>query len=55
MGSTVSSPPGGHSWSDLLQMVGRIRGLAFAKGLPPMEALGQIRDEFRLWDGEVEP
>ena len=41
---------------DLLALVDRVRRLAFGS-LPPVEALGRIRDEFRTWDddGEVEP
>ncbi|HET6921271.1 MAG TPA: hypothetical protein VFI46_17675 [Jiangellaceae bacterium] len=44
--------PARHSWTDLLTLVGTIRSIAFDRSLPPIEAMGQIRDEFRVYDGE---
>jgi hypothetical protein len=42
--------PGRHGIAELLALVGEIRRLAFG-ALPPIEALGRIRDAFREYDG----
>jgi hypothetical protein len=42
--------PGRHGIAELLTLVGTIRRLAFGT-LPPIEALGRIRDAFREYDG----
>jgi hypothetical protein len=42
--------PARHGWAELLRMVGEIRRLAFGT-LPPVEALGRIRDAFHEYDG----
>jgi hypothetical protein len=46
--STV--PSGHHTWADLLNLVGSIRRLAFARNLPASEAFGRIRDAFQDYD-----
>jgi hypothetical protein len=43
------SEPGRHGIAELLTLVGAIRRLAFGT-LPPIEALGRIRDAFREYD-----
>jgi hypothetical protein len=50
--STTFPPaePGRHGIAELLALVGVIRRLAFGT-LPPVEALGRIRDAFREYDG----
>jgi hypothetical protein len=53
-GSTVNDtfpPPdaGRHGWADLLRLVDEIRRLAFGI-LPPIEALGRIRDAYHAYD-----
>ena len=35
--------PGRQGWAELLTLVGAVRRLAFARNLPPAEALGRIR------------
>jgi len=42
--------PGRHGIAELLTLVGEIRRLAFGN-LPPIEALGRIRDAIREYDG----
>ena len=42
--------PSRHGIADLLALVGEIRRLAFGT-LPPIEALGRIRDLYREYDG----
>jgi hypothetical protein len=42
--------PGRHGWAELLGLVGAVRRLAFARNLPPAEALGRIRDAFTDYD-----
>jgi hypothetical protein len=42
--------PGRHGWAELLRLVGAVRRLAFARNLPPAEALGRIRDAFHDYD-----
>jgi hypothetical protein len=42
--------PGRHGWAELLALVGEVRRLAFGT-LPPVEALGRIRDAIREYDG----
>jgi hypothetical protein len=42
--------PGRHGIAELLTLVGVIRRLAFGT-LPPIEALGRIRDAFHEYDG----
>ena len=42
--------PPHRGWAELLTLVGEIRRLAFGN-LPPVEALGRIRDAFREYDG----
>jgi hypothetical protein len=44
--------PARHSCTDLLAVIGGIRRIAFDRSVPPIEAMGQIRDEFRVYDGE---
>ncbi|HMG28914.1 MAG TPA: hypothetical protein VK585_02190 [Jiangellaceae bacterium] len=50
--STTFPPhePGRHGIAELLTLVGVIRRLAFGT-LPPIEALGRIRDAIREYDG----
>ena len=36
--------------AELLTLVGDVRHLAFDRSLPPSEALGRIRDQFRSYD-----
>ena len=50
--STTFPPhqPGRHGWAELLGLVGAVRQLAFARNLPPAEALGRIRDAYRDYD-----
>jgi hypothetical protein len=43
-------PSGHHTWAELLTLVGAVRRLAFDRNLPPSEALGRIRDQFRSYD-----
>jgi hypothetical protein len=43
--------PGRHGIAELLALVGEIRRLAFGT-LPPIEALGRIRDAFHDYDEE---
>ena len=53
MSTTFPPPePGRHGIAELLTLVGEIRRLAFGN-LPPIEALGRIRDAFRAYDGDV--
>jgi hypothetical protein len=42
--------PERHGIAELLTLVGEIRRLAFGS-LPPIEALGRIRDAIREYDG----
>ena len=50
MNNTIPPPePGRHGIAELLTLVGEIRRLAFGT-LPPIEALGRIRDAFREYD-----
>jgi hypothetical protein len=54
--STTLPPqkPGRHGWADLLALVGVIRRLAFDSSLPPVGAIGRIRDAFHDYDeGDV--
>ena len=37
-------------WADLLALVGVVRRLAFDSSLPPLEAMGRIRDAFHDYD-----
>ncbi len=48
MESTV--PSGHHTSAELLRLVGAVRWLAFDRTLPPLEALGRIRDLFAGYD-----
>ena len=49
--STFPPPePGRHGINELLALVTAIRRLAFGT-LPPVEALGRIRDAFHDYDG----
>jgi hypothetical protein len=48
--ATSSPTPGRHGIAELLTLVGEIRWLAFGT-LPPIEALGRIRDAFHEYDG----
>jgi hypothetical protein len=43
-------PSGHNTWAELLTVVGIVRRLAFARNLPPTEALGRIRDAFQDYD-----
>jgi hypothetical protein len=45
-------PPGRHSIAAVLAFVDRLRAIAFDRSLPPAEAVGRIRDEFRSHSGE---
>jgi hypothetical protein len=49
--STTFPPhePGRHGIAELLTLVGEIRRLTFGN-LPPIEALGRIRDLYRKYD-----
>jgi hypothetical protein len=48
--STLPPPePGRHGINELLTLVGEVRRLAFGY-LPPIEALGRIRDLYREYD-----
>ena len=50
MDDTFPPPdPGRHGIAELLTLVGQIRRLAFGT-LPPIEALGRIRDAFAEYD-----
>ena len=42
--------PGRHGIAELLTLVDTVRRLAFGT-LPPIEALGRIRDAFHEYDG----
>ena len=42
--------PGRHGWAELLTLVGAVRRLAFARSLPPAEALDRIRDAYHDYD-----
>jgi hypothetical protein len=50
--STTFPPhePGRHTWAELLTLVCAVRRLAFDRTLPPLEALGRIRDLFAGYD-----
>jgi hypothetical protein len=49
--NTIPPPePGRHGIAELLTLVTTVRRLAFGT-LPPIEALGRIRDTFREYDG----
>ena len=51
MNDTFPPPePVRHGIAELLTLVGAIRRLAFGN-LPPIEALGRIRDAIREYDG----
>ncbi|MET0915298.1 MAG: hypothetical protein ABWY81_03760 [Jiangellaceae bacterium] len=50
--SNIMPEPGPHGWAELLNLVGAVRRLAFDHSLPPSEALGRIRDAFRVYDEE---
>jgi hypothetical protein len=52
--STTFPPPepGRHGITELLALVGEVRRLAFGT-LPPIEALGRIRDAFHAYDDDV--
>jgi hypothetical protein len=50
-----SADPGRSRWSDLLQLVGAVRGVAFDASLPPIEAIGRVRDLYRDWDKRSRP
>ena len=53
MTTTFPPPnPGRRGINELLTLVGEVRRLAFGN-LPPIEALGRIRDAFREYDGDV--
>jgi hypothetical protein len=43
-------PSGHHTWAELVRLVGAVHRLAFDRNLPPSEALGRIRDQFRSYD-----
>ena len=45
-------PPGRHSIAAVLALVDRLRAIAFDTSLPPVEAVGRIRDEFRSHSGD---
>ena len=40
-----STQPGRHGWAELLTLLG-VRVIAFDSTMPPIEALGRIRDLF---------
>jgi hypothetical protein len=42
--------PARHGWAELLKLVGALRRLAHDTTLPPVEAMGRIRDAFRDYD-----
>jgi hypothetical protein len=46
----VRPPELRHGIAELLRLVGAVRRLAFLRKLPPSEALGRIRDQFRSYD-----
>ncbi len=50
--STTFPPqePGRHGRAELLTLVGAVRRLAFDTSLPPIEAMGRIRDAFADYD-----
>jgi hypothetical protein len=49
--NTLPPPdPGRHGIAELLTLVTTVRRLAFGT-LPPIEALGRIRDAFHEYDG----
>jgi hypothetical protein len=45
--TTPYRPPGRYSIAAVLALVDRLKAIAFDTSLPPVEALGRIRDEFR--------
>jgi hypothetical protein len=45
-----STEPGCHGWAELLTLVGAVRVIAFDSTMPPIEALGRIRDLFTEYD-----
>jgi hypothetical protein len=49
MNTIPPAEPGRHGINELLALVGEIRRLAFGN-LPPIEALGRIRDAFHEYD-----
>ena len=50
---TTIPPPEPSGIAELLRLVGTVRRLAFDRTLPPPEALGRIRDQFRSYDEEA--
>jgi hypothetical protein len=50
MGTNLPTDPPRHGWAELLTLVGGVRQLAFDRTLPPVAALGRIRDLFRDYD-----
>jgi hypothetical protein len=52
MNTIPPAEPGRHGIAELLTLVGTIRRLAFGT-LPPIEALGRIRDAFHAYDDDV--
>ena len=50
MGIQPPNSPGRHGWADLLTLVGSIRRIAYDRTLPPIEAIGRIRDLFADFD-----
>ena len=51
---TSTVPSGHHTWAELLRLVGAVRQLAFDTSLPPIEAMGRIRDAFRDYENREE-
>ena len=45
-----STEPGRHGWAELLTLLGAVRVIAFDSTMPPIEALGRIRDQFTGYD-----
>ena len=51
MSTTFPPPePARHGWAELLTLVGAVRQLALDTSLPPIEAMGRIRDAYRDYD-----
>jgi hypothetical protein len=51
--NTIMPEPGRHGWAELLTLVGAIRRIADDRTLPPVEAMGRIRDAFADYDGDA--
>jgi hypothetical protein len=48
--NTIPPPERRHGITELLHLVAAVRRIAHDRTLPPSEALGRIRDQFRSYD-----